>query len=88
MKSPIKYGYSNGFRDMVFACLGNKSKNKLFHITVTKAIPKFAITTADVSTLEKVAKVINLTANKDNVSFVIGSGTDRDKFSLPLFYWQ
>jgi hypothetical protein len=36
----------------------------MFEITVTKAIPKFAITTADVSTLEKVAKVIDLTANK------------------------
>ena len=62
---------------------GNKSKNKDFHITVTDAIPKFAITTVDVSTLEKVAKVIDLTANKDNVSFVIGGGSDRDKFSLP-----
>ncbi|CAC9495687.1 hypothetical protein [uncultured Gammaproteobacteria bacterium] len=62
---------------------GNKSKNKDFHITVTDAIPKFAITTVDVSTPEKVAKVIDLTANKDNVSFVIGGGSDRDKFSLP-----
>ena len=61
----------------------NNSASKMFEITVTKAIPKFAITTADVSTLEKVAKVIDLTANKDNVSFVIGGGTDRDKFSLP-----
>ncbi|WP_139699123.1 cadherin domain-containing protein [bacterium endosymbiont of Bathymodiolus sp. 5 South] len=61
----------------------NNSASKMFEITVTKATPKFAITTADVSTLEKVAKVINLTANKDNVSFVIGGGADRDKFSLP-----
>jgi hypothetical protein len=38
---------------------GNKSKNKLFHITVTKATPKFAITTADVSTPENADKVIN-----------------------------
>ena len=61
----------------------NNSASKMFEIAVTKAIPKFAITTVDVSTLEKVAKVIDLTANKDNVSFVIGGGSDRDKFSLP-----
>ncbi len=61
----------------------NNSASKMFEIAVTKAIPKFAITTVDVSTPEKVAKVIDLTANKDNVSFVIGSGSDRDKFSLP-----
>ena len=61
----------------------NNSASKMFEIAVTKAIPKFAITTVDVSTPEKVAKVIDLTANKDNVSFVIGGGSDRDKFSLP-----
>jgi hypothetical protein len=33
----------------------------MFEITVTKATPKFAITTADVSTPENAGKVINLT---------------------------
>ena len=61
----------------------NNSASRTFEIAVTRAIPKFAITTADVSTPENSDKVIELTANKDNVSFVIGDGEDRDKFSLP-----
>ena len=61
----------------------NNSTSRTFEIAVTRAIPKFAITTADVSTPENSDKVIELTANKDNVSFVIGDGEDRDKFSLP-----
>jgi hypothetical protein len=38
----------------------NNSASKMFEITVTKATPKFAITTADVSTPENADKVINL----------------------------
>jgi hypothetical protein len=49
----------------------NNSASKMFEIAVTKAIPKFAITTVDVSTLEKVAKVIDLTANKDSRCFIV-----------------
>jgi hypothetical protein len=55
---------------------GNKSKNKLFHITVTKATPKFAITTADVSTPENADKVINLTTNRGGADFLIAGGAE------------
>ncbi len=84
----IKAKVDKGQKDDYFVLVsasdpqGNKSSRN-FDITVTDAIPKFAITTADVSTPENSDKVIELTANKDNVSFVIGDGEDRDKFSLP-----
>ncbi len=85
IKAKVDKGQKDDYSVLVSASdpQGNKSKSKYFYITVTDAIPKFAITTADVSTPENSDKVIELTANKDNVSFVIGDGEDRDKFSLP-----
>jgi hypothetical protein len=85
IKAKVDQGQKGDYFVLVSASdpQGNKSESKYFHIIVTDAIPKFAITTADVSTPENSDKVIELTANKDNVSFVIGDGEDRDKFSLP-----
>jgi hypothetical protein len=85
IKAKVDQGQKGDYLVLVSASdpQGNKSESKYFHIIVTDAIPKFAITTADVSTPENSDKVIELTANKDNVSFVIGDGEDRDKFSLP-----
>ncbi|SHN93831.1 hypothetical protein BCLUESOX_1072, partial [bacterium endosymbiont of Bathymodiolus sp. 5 South] len=51
-------------------------------MTVTKATPKFAITTADVSTPENADKVINLTTNRGGADFLIAGGADENKFSL------
>ena len=84
----IKAKVDKGQKDDYFVKINvsdpqNNSASRTFEIAVTRAIPKFAITTADVSTPENSDKVIELTANKDNVSFVIGDGEDRDKFSLP-----
>jgi hypothetical protein len=49
---------------------------------VTKATPKFAITTADVSTPENADKVINLTTNRGGADFLIAGGADENKFHL------
>jgi hypothetical protein len=52
-------------------------------VALKVSVAPLRLTTANVSTLEKTDKVIDLTANKSGVSFSItGNDTDGNKFSL------